>query len=128
MYPFDPGFKNPAAEPAPPASSMNNASPKNSYCSSSAPQEERGRFWYGFGTVACDIGGVPIFEHGGVRRGYGSFIRRIPSKKIGIAVKNCDEIANSLTPHLALARKVRELCTALGLAGQPISSWAFAYE
>lgn len=50
------------------------------------PPEDRGKFWYGFGTVAYDLAGVPVFEHGGVRRGYGSFIRIIPSKKFGIAV------------------------------------------
>lgn len=51
-----------------------------------APQEERGKYFYGFGTVAYDLGGVPVFEHGGVRRGYGSFIRFIPKKRVGIAV------------------------------------------
>lgn len=51
-----------------------------------APQEERGKYSYGFGTVAYDLGGVPVFEHGGVRRGYGSFIRMIPGKRVGIAV------------------------------------------
>lgn len=51
-----------------------------------APQEDRGKYFYGFGTVAYDLGGVPVFEHGGVRRGYGSFIRFIPGKRVGIAV------------------------------------------
>ncbi len=50
------------------------------------PPQDRGKFWYGFGTVAYDLGGVPVFEHGGVRRGYGSFIRIIPGKKFGLAV------------------------------------------
>lgn len=51
-----------------------------------APPADRGKYWYGFGTVAYDLAGVPVFEHGGVRRGYGSFIRFIPDKKVGIAV------------------------------------------
>lgn len=50
------------------------------------PAEDRGKFFYGFGTVAYDLAEVPVFEHGGVRRGYGSFIRIIPGKKFGIAV------------------------------------------
>ena len=50
------------------------------------PPEDRGKLWYGFGTVAYDLAGAPVFEHGGVRRGYGSFIRIIPGKKFGIAV------------------------------------------
>lgn len=51
-----------------------------------APQQERGKYWYGFGTVAYELAGTPVFEHGGVRRGYGSFIRFIPARKVGIAV------------------------------------------
>jgi hypothetical protein len=51
-----------------------------------APKEERGKYWYGFGTVTYKLGGVPVFEHGGVRRGYGSFLRMIPGKKVGIGV------------------------------------------
>lgn len=50
------------------------------------PQHERGKYWYGFGAVSYDLAGVPVFEHGGVRRGYGSFIRMIPTRKVGIAV------------------------------------------
>lgn len=51
-----------------------------------APPPDRGAYFYGFGTVAYSLAGVPVFEHGGVRRGYGSFIRLIPAKKVGIAV------------------------------------------
>ena len=50
------------------------------------PPHERGAYFYGFGTVAYSLADVPVFEHGGVRRGYGSFIRIIPAKKVGIAV------------------------------------------
>jgi CubicO group peptidase (beta-lactamase class C family) len=47
---------------------------------------EAEKSFYGFGTVAYNIGNVQIFEHGGVRKGYGSFIRFIPAKRTGIAV------------------------------------------
>lgn len=50
------------------------------------PPPDRGKSFYGFGTVAYDLAEVPVFEHGGVRRGYGSFIRMIPAKQVGIAV------------------------------------------
>lgn len=69
-----------------------------------APPADRGRYWYGFGTVAYDLGGVPVFEHGGVRRGYGSFLRMIPSKKIGLAVLTN---LNGVTLRKSLAEATR---------------------
>jgi CubicO group peptidase (beta-lactamase class C family) len=36
---------------------------------------------YGFGLVSYPLGGTPIFEHGGVRRGYGSHIRFLPERR-----------------------------------------------
>jgi len=36
---------------------------------------------YGFGLVSYEVGGTQVFEHGGVRRGYGSHIRFIPGKR-----------------------------------------------
>ncbi|MFP2926686.1 serine hydrolase domain-containing protein [Pyxidicoccus sp. 3LG] len=36
---------------------------------------------YGFGLVRLRIGGTDVFEHGGVRRGYGSHLRFIPQQQ-----------------------------------------------
>ncbi|HYH97515.1 serine hydrolase domain-containing protein, partial [Hyalangium sp.] len=36
---------------------------------------------YGFGLVSYPVGGTPVFEHGGVRRGYGSHIRFLPERR-----------------------------------------------
>lgn len=51
-----------------------------------APERLKDNYQYAFGTVTYKLGGVQVFEHGGVRKGYGSFIRMIPSKRIGIAI------------------------------------------
>ena len=36
---------------------------------------------YGFGLVSFTYAGTPVFEHGGVRRGYGSHLRFLPGKR-----------------------------------------------
>ncbi|WP_205525869.1 serine hydrolase domain-containing protein [Pyxidicoccus trucidator] len=41
------------------------------------PEEAR----YGFGLVRLRLGGTEVFEHGGVRRGYGSHFRFLPEKQ-----------------------------------------------
>jgi CubicO group peptidase (beta-lactamase class C family) len=35
---------------------------------------------YGYGLVAYEIAGSPVFEHGGVRRGYGAHLRFLPGR------------------------------------------------
>lgn len=54
---------------------------------------------YGFGMVSFEMGGVRVFEHGGVRRGYGSHIRFLPEKRGGVVLmtnKNGDTLRKSL--------------------------------
>lgn len=41
---------------------------------------------YGFGLVSYPLAGTPVFEHGGVRRGYGSHIRFFPEKRGAIVL------------------------------------------
>jgi CubicO group peptidase (beta-lactamase class C family) len=67
--------------------------------------DEAGKTYYGFGTISYKIDNVEIFEHGGVRKGYGSFIRFIPAKRTGIAVLANINGAN-LRYSLALATKL----------------------
>ncbi|HEX5043667.1 MAG TPA: serine hydrolase domain-containing protein [Candidatus Polarisedimenticolaceae bacterium] len=41
---------------------------------------------YGFGLVSYPLAGTPVFEHGGVRRGYGSHLRFFPEKRGAIVL------------------------------------------
>ncbi|HET9299724.1 MAG TPA: serine hydrolase domain-containing protein [Candidatus Polarisedimenticolaceae bacterium] len=41
---------------------------------------------YGFGLVSYTLAGTPVFEHGGVRRGYGSHIRFFPDRRGAIVL------------------------------------------
>ena len=55
---------------------------------------------YGFGLVNFTIGGTQVFEHGGVRRGYGSHIRFLPEKRGAVILmtnKNGETLRQSLS-------------------------------
>jgi CubicO group peptidase (beta-lactamase class C family) len=41
---------------------------------------------YGFGLVSYPLAGTPVFEHGGVRRGYGSHLRFFPERRGAIVL------------------------------------------
>lgn len=111
-----------------------------------APQQDRGKYWYGAGTVTYSIAGVPVFEHGGVRQGYGSFIRIIPAKKVGIAVLanlNGVNLRQSVTaatrlfagleeesdaPHPQLAPDAKELAAVAGEYRHCELTWKYVVQ
>ncbi|NMO17171.1 beta-lactamase family protein [Pyxidicoccus fallax] len=73
------------------------------------PEEAR----YGFGLVRMRIGGTEVFEHGGVRRGYGSHIRFLPEQQGAIILLTNK---NGVTLRDSLAHISR---TVFGLPEQP---------
>jgi CubicO group peptidase (beta-lactamase class C family) len=41
---------------------------------------------YGYGVTLTEWRGLPVVQHGGSRSGYGSFIRMVPSRRVGVVV------------------------------------------
>lgn len=60
---------------------------------------------YGFGLVNFAISGTQVFEHGGVRRGYGSHIRFMPEKR-GAVILMTNKNGETLRQSLATITKV----------------------
>lgn len=73
------------------------------------PEEAR----YGFGLVRVRLGGTEVFEHGGVRRGYGSHIRFIPEQQ-GAVILLTNKNGVTLRTSLALISR-----SVFGLPEQP---------
>ncbi|WNG59754.1 beta-lactamase family protein [Archangium gephyra] len=68
---------------------------------------------YGFGLVTMRMGGTALFEHGGVRRGYGSHIRFLPERR-GAVITLTN--ANGVTLRHSLDRITQ---TVFGLPDEP---------
>jgi CubicO group peptidase (beta-lactamase class C family) len=60
---------------------------------------------YGYGMVSFEIKGTRIFEHGGVRRGYGSHIRFLPEKR-GAVILMTNKNGETLRKSLAYITKL----------------------
>ena len=68
---------------------------------------------YGFGLVTMKTGGTVLFEHGGVRRGYGSHIRFLPERR-GAVIALTNE--NGVTLHRSVNRITQAV---FGLPDEP---------
>lgn len=68
---------------------------------------------YGFGLVTMKMGGTPLFEHGGVRRGYGSHIRFLPERRGAVIVMTNE---NGVTLHRSVDHITRAV---FGLPEEP---------